>query len=145
MGLSFETTEDLRRTAIDRVARQTETGDQVGVPLEDPSRFGVAMPIIDPAHSQNSYLVYKLLLAPENLAPCTSGCGEFASLPRAADCSTPPVDERRRMSEWFIQGTPMPPPRESALGAAELPPLHHLDCSVMRALTRWIDAGARCD
>jgi hypothetical protein len=143
MGLRLETIDDLVRTAIDRVAHQTETGDRVGTPFDAPRRFGVAMPRIEPASPHNSYLVYKLLLLPENAAPCAAAaCAPFAALPGADHCDVLPELERRRLAEWFVLGDPMPLPRDPS-GARH--PGSTLDCGTLRALTRWIANGARCD
>jgi hypothetical protein len=143
MGLRLETTDDLVRTAIDHVAHQTETGDRVGAPFDAPRRFGVAMPRIEPANPHNSYLLYKLLLLPENAAPCASAaCAPFAGLPGADDCDVLPELERRRVAEWFVLGDPMPLPRDPS-GARH--PEATLDCATLRALTRWIATGARCN
>ena len=53
-------------TAIGKVAHQTQQGENgrdgdVNPVLDEPRRFGRAMPIIDPGNPGNSYLLYKIL------------------------------------------------------------------------------------
>lgn len=142
MGLSLESRDGLL-AAVNRVAHQTETGDGLGVSFEDAARFGVGMPLIDPNRAHGSYLVYKLLLEPQNLSPCPEGrpCSAFLSLPGAADCRPLPEDERRRLAEWFVLGAAMPLAWDCQGRRAH----RTLDCATLRALTTWIDSGARCD
>lgn len=145
MGLRLDSADALERTAIERVAHQTESGNTLGVPFTNPARFGVAMPIIDRRSAATSYLVYKLLLSPANLAPCREGWCAFDALPGARTCSPLPAAERERIAAWFVSGQAMPIVQHERLDAACVPPDNRpLDCGEMRALTRWIDAGARC-
>ena len=141
MGLRLDSWSGLRATAIEQVAHQTETGTTVGVPFTNPARFGVAMPIIDSGSPETSYLVYKLLLSPANLAPCHAGGCAFDALPGAQSCLPLPEQERERLSGRFVQGEPMPLFSDPACGPADN---RALDCGEMRALTRWIAGGARC-
>ncbi len=53
-------------TAIGRVAHQTDLGTTTGEVLENPARMGIDMLIIDPGRPDNSYLLYKLIVRPEN-------------------------------------------------------------------------------
>lgn len=142
MGLALGSREALQG-AVNRVARQTETGDAVGATFDDPARFGVGMPILAPNRANGSYLVYKLLLDPENLSPCAEGapCAAFLDLAGAGSCRPFPEEERRRLAEWFVLGAAMPLDRECDGQAAH----RHLDCASLRAVTSWIDSGARCD
>lgn len=142
MGLRLVSRDDVRR-ATNRVAHQTETSGVLGTPFDDPSRFGVGMAIIDPNRAHSSYLVYKLLLDPRNLAPCDGGasCATFLDLPGADGCRRFGADEERRIAEWFVQGEPMPLDR-GCDGAA---PPSRLDCATLRAITSWIESGAQCD
>jgi hypothetical protein len=136
MGLTLTSAAGLRSTAIERVARQTETGGDSGVPSSHPARFGTAMPVIEPGRAGFSYLVYKLLVGAARFEACqTAECAPFAALPGAAECAPWPDDERERLRDWFVRGEAMPPP------ASDAPPL---DCASLRALFRFIDDGARC-
>ena len=63
-GLVLETSNDVLNTAVGRVANGSNTGARAwkGDP---PGRiFGIDMPIVDPGNPGNSWLLYKLLLAP---------------------------------------------------------------------------------
>ena len=145
MGLRLDSADALERTAIERVAHQTETGNTLGVSFSDPARFGVAMPIIDQSSPATSYLVYKLLLSPANLAPCSADSCAFDALPGARSCLPLPEAERERMAAWFVPGQAMPIVEREAFDVSCLPSDNRpLDCGEMRALTRWIEAGARC-
>lgn len=139
VGLGLGSADDLGETLVGRVARETETGPFAAVPLEDPPRFGVNMPRVDAGRPSNSYLFYKLLLSPDAFASA-SGESTCQSRYRVAlppgECPLPSDEERRRLSEWFVLGDPMPPPNFAAarpLGREGLDALH-----------RWIAKGASC-
>jgi hypothetical protein len=70
MQLWLHSPDALSATAIGHVAKQTEVGPRTGVVLQNPLRFGVQMPRIDPGQPGNSYLLYKLLRKPENFSEC---------------------------------------------------------------------------
>ena len=110
MGLMLDSVTALQRTAINRVAHQTEVGASAGVSLVDPPRFGVQMPVIEPGSAANSYLAYKLLRNPENFGGPEERCQSAyrVALP-AGDCLAPSARERERMREWFVRLDPMPP------------------------------------
>ena len=136
MGLTLNSPSGLRATAIQRVARQTETGNDSGVPAVNPPRFGTAMPVIEPGRAAGSYLVYKLLAGPATIEPCRAPeCADFVDQPGALACEALAELERERLRDWFVRGSAMPPPE------SERPPL---DCASLRALLRFIDDGARC-
>lgn len=136
MGLTLNSPEGLRATAIQRVARQTETGNDSGVPSLHPPRFGTAMPVIEPGKAAGSYLVYKLLSGSARFEPCRSAdCAELADQPGAEACEAWPELERERLRDWFVRGSAMPPEYSEA---------PRLDCASLRALLRFIDDGARC-
>jgi hypothetical protein len=145
MGLRLDTWSGLEQTAIEHVAHQTETGNTVGVPFSNPARFGVAMPILDPNGPATSYLIYKLLLSPANLAPCATDSCAFEALPGAQSCVPLPGAERERLAAWFVQGAAMPIVESGVSDAGCLPSDNRpLDCGEMRAITRFIEGGARC-
>lgn len=109
MGLMLDSVTALQRTAINRVAHQTEVGASAGVSLVDPPRFGVQMPVIEPGSAANSYLAYKLLRNPENFrGPERCQSAYRVALP-AGDCLAPDARERERLREWFVRLDPMPP------------------------------------
>ena len=112
-GLLLDRPESFAKTALNRAARQTEIGAQVGVPLQDPVRFGVQMPIVDPGQPANSYLMYKLLRGEFShwLTPHDPGsCSSRYSVALGPDCVPPPAAELTRLREWFVRGAAMPPP-----------------------------------
>lgn len=132
-GLDLSSLSGVERTALGRVAHQTQIGPSADTPLQNPSRVGVQMPIIDPQQPGNSYMMYKLIRNESNfidgVAPGTSSYR--VALPSGnlvADAA-----ERERLREWFVRLDPMP-----AQGFS-------LELSEMRALQAWIKAGADLD
>jgi hypothetical protein len=139
MGLGLDTREALLATALRKVAHQTETAATFGVAQSHPARFGTAMPILDPGNAANSYLVYKLLIADLRLPECNDElCERFQGLAGPERCEPLSADERERLRNWFVRGEPMPP---------NDPPTspRPLDCASVRALVRFVDAGANCE
>jgi hypothetical protein len=151
-GLWLDSARHFTLTAVDRVARETETGDQSGgAPTPRGPRFGVQMALVDPRNPGGSYLMYKLLRNPSNFEPCPTGsslavCAQeadpavsaHAGLPLpAGELITPPPAELTRLQEWFVRGAPMPRPRGD-----ERPLSVHLQG--LRAVSRFIAAGASC-
>jgi len=130
MGLSFETADALVATAVGRTAHETESGASLGEVDQDPERFGVNMPIIDPGRPENSYLMYKLLIgsAPYELAP-----GE--ACPAGERCAVPDSAELDRLRAWFVRGEPMP------WLSAEEQFIHHDE---LRAIQTFIAQGDAC-
>lgn len=130
MGLSFESADAIVATAVGHPAHETETGDATGETNQNPERFGVNMPIIDPGRPDNSYVMYKLLIgtAPYELAP-----GE--ACPAGAPCDPPDPAEVERLREWFVRGEPMPwlSPAEQFV--------HHDE---LRAIQTFIAKGDAC-
>ncbi len=155
-GLWLDGRANFAVTAVNRVARQTEVGDRSGgVPLEQPKRFGVQMPLVQPGNPGNSYLLYKLLRSARSYQPCVfdenSAASSFCSIPVEAcaslypglpldpgsgKCLAPSDDELERLREWFVRGEAMPIPRpvDRSLGLQQL-----------RAISRFIAAGANCN
>lgn len=144
MGLRLDSRAGLAATAIGRVAHQSETGNTLGTPFSDPARFGVGMPIIFAGEPASSYLLYKLLLSPQNLEPCQGPSCAFESLPGARTCVPLPSGERERLASWFVVGDAMPIVEAGVDPACVPPESRPLHCGEMRALTRFIELGARC-
>jgi hypothetical protein len=151
-SLWLDTPSHFSLSAVNRIARETETGDQSGgVAAERGPRFGVRMALVDPRNPGGSYLMYKLLRHPGNFEPCPSGAssprcamaadpGEsvHALLPlREGESITPPVEELERLREWFVRGDPMPRPRPDGR------PLS-IYLQGLRAVSRFIASGADC-
>lgn len=156
-GLWLDGRSNVRVTAINRVARQTELGDRSGgVPLEQAARFGVRMPLIQPGNPGNSYLLYKLLRGqgsyepcaeeadPDPLRPSSTFCSQpadacvsaYPELPfEPGSCVAPSDAERERLREWFVRGEEMPIAR---------PENRHLGLQQLRAVSSFIAGGADC-
>ena len=139
MGLKLDGVDGLRETAIARVAHQTEVGVEGGVPLRDPLRFGVQMPVLDPGQPGNSYLLYKLFRNPESYRLSADQAGYCETLyPEVGmgdDCVRPDDDELTRLREWFVLGLPMP---------LEVPGGQPIYRPELEELARFIAAGADC-
>jgi hypothetical protein len=137
-GLDLSTGNALLATAIGRVAHQTDLGITTGAVLENPSRMGIGMPIIDPGRPDNSYLLYKLIVRPENYRSSASDPDVCDSDYRVAvdeGCLPPSEAERKRLGEWFVLGEPMP------LTEPDIA----LDRDRLQAIQRFIRAGADCE
>lgn len=135
MGLDLSSPE-LARHGLQQVARETEWGPQTGVPLENPSRFGVAMPRVEEGRPDNSYLIYKLLGAPA-LYQDPNCASEYSVAP--GDCPQPPEAELSRLGNWFLLGQAMPIPMPDQSDAEPHPELALRD---LRMIRRWIWASA---
>lgn len=121
-GLDFSSNAGLQATAVSRVAHGTQTGEHADKGEVSPSRFGRAMPIIDPTRPGNSYLLYKLLSSEANGAPGSDAAAEKAR-----------VDEIARLRAAVVVGMPMPP----ADGASK-----PLDQQQLEQISDWILLGA---
>jgi hypothetical protein len=148
-GLVLSDAFGLLTTAISKVAHQTELGSKTGVPLEDPVRMGVQMPIIDPARPDNSYLLYKLLRREQNFDADSSSFDVIdgvcdtrydVGFPAGGPCAPPGAAESERLREWFVRGDPMPPTVVASSGLV----LKHLYREELRTIQAWIRQGARC-
>jgi hypothetical protein len=128
MGLDLSSPAGVQATAVNQVAHQTETGPNSGVVMENPDRFGVQMPLIDPSRPGNSYLLYKLLRHPRVWE--RSPCETRYRVDPAGQCPEPSASERDRLREWFVTGQPMP------MGGGDLT---RADLDVLQA---WILYGA---
>jgi hypothetical protein len=151
-SLWLDTPSHFSLTAVSRIARQTETGDQSGgVAAERSPRFGVRMALVDPHNPGGSYLMYKLLRNLRNFEPCPAdatsptcataadpGESVHALLPLPeGELITPSAAEVERLHEWFVHGDPMPRPR------ADGRPLS-IYLQGLRAVSRFIASGADC-
>jgi hypothetical protein len=131
MALRLDSGASLRETAISRASREVE-GPRAGVPIVDPARFGVGMPIIDPGSPSSSYLVYKLITKPENFGSGDAGCRttHLVPLPEGT-CLPGTAAERARLQDWFVRLDPMPPAGNALAGVGDL-----------RTLSDFIRSGA---
>jgi hypothetical protein len=132
MGLSLKTTRDLRETAIARVAHESGPSGTPTTALENPPRFGTAMPIIDPGSPETSFLVYKLFENPRNFGSDGGCSGSLHKVPMpAGTCLLAPPAERARLAGWFVDGDSMPPGNGGLSGGI----------ADLRSLLRFIDDG----
>jgi hypothetical protein len=115
MGLDLHSAEAIVRTAVGQVAHEAQTGEHADEPNVAPTRFGRAMPLIDPGSPGNSYLLYKLLVSPSY----------------AASAAAPDAAEIERLRASVVVGMPMPP------AGGEPVPLDALE-----VLSGWIASGA---
>lgn len=124
-GLDLAGAARLRATALGHVAHETQTGEHASAAEASPSRFGRAMPLLDPSRPGNSYLLYKLLANPANGAPGSDAAAEQGRL-----------DELERLRSSVVVGLPMPPPdgRSAPITPQQL-----------QAISDWILAGAKAD
>lgn len=120
-GLDLSTPAKIAATAF-HVAHGTQTGEHADDPEISPSSFGRAMPVLDPTHPGNSYLLYKLLASADNGAK-----GATAELEQAR------LDELARLRATVVVGLPMPP----SDGRGK-----ELDQAQMQQISAWIAAGA---
>lgn len=98
MGLDLSSSDGLATTALGVAAHGTQTGEHASDPDESPTRFGRAMPLIDPRVPGNSYLVYKLLA--NRRTPL--------EVPFPGPDGEEPA-EVRRIRNTIVVGMPMPP------------------------------------
>lgn len=137
MGLSLDSRFGLVTTAIGHVAHETDLGPHAGTPIDNPPRFGLAMPIIDPGRPDTSYLLYKLLVNDRNYGDDTQRCTSHYKVPLPdGTCLPPSPEERERLRDWFVRGEPMPlrePPDSPGWSVTQ---------DDLRAIQRFIAAGA---
>jgi hypothetical protein len=152
MGLDLSSIPALRETAIGRVAHQAEVGPSGGVPLVNPPRMGVQMPLIDAGRPGNSYLIYKLLLRAANFdAPSDEQLTADERARRAActpsyrsqlpegETRVASEAERMRLRNWFVRGEGMP-----LLAREADPDTSPLTLDALHEIQRWIAQGANC-
>jgi uncharacterized membrane protein YgcG len=129
-NLDLSTFEAFQRTAIGHVAHQTLSGP-TSTPEVLATRFGASMPLIDRNQPGNSYLLYKILIAPTlwPAAGAIPAAGEYPNQPVGGDIK-PSDDELARLQESFVMGGTMP------LG------IDSFKIDQARAIQAWIASGA---
>jgi hypothetical protein len=124
-GLDLSTPAKVYATAVGHAAHETQTGEHADEAEVTPSRFGRAMPLIDPTRPGNSYLLYKALVNEANTAPLPDAKRERQRL-----------DEIARLRAAIIVGMPMPPTNGKG---------NQLDDAALDQLSAWIQQGAPTD
>jgi hypothetical protein len=128
-GLVLDTSAGVGATALNRIAQGSNTGGRSTSAPASGRHFGVDMPIIDPGNPGNSWLMYKVEMAPpptlaEPMPPygCTSGLLEkqvtFAFAPLVPQAQRKADDIERSILNDFVLGREMPFPSPGAGGYA---------------------------
>lgn len=132
-GLVLDSASGVTRTAIGRVAQGANTGGAAAPPEPPGKVFGVNMPLVDPGNPGNSWLLYKVELAPAPVvdagAPARLACagppGAPASAVPAPDYfplvpAAPYADEiERAILNDYVLGREMPYPVAQVRSPAE--------------------------
>jgi hypothetical protein len=137
-GLDLNNPLRISATAIGHTAHGTQTGEHADDVDRSSPRFGKAMPIIDPGFPGNSYILYKLLSNPTNLAI-------LADRPSDAEVA--------RLRAGVVVGMPMPPadkpPLFTQLPLEPDPAMRQVEegkyKASIEALSTWIIQGAPTD
>ncbi|WP_394826561.1 hypothetical protein [Pendulispora albinea] len=149
-GLVLDTPVGVEATAIGHTSRivavTSNTGPR-GRPRAPGRQFGVDVPLVDPRAPGNSWLLYKLLIAPPpppgtpashrlkcDGSPGTAPQGHVPPPVPIADLSD---DERARLSE-FVGGNVMPYPPNPGTGDRS----ENLSFDELQRISGWIDQGA---
>lgn len=148
-GLLLETSQGVLATAIGRVAQGSNTGATAGAGGPPYPKFGIDVPIIDPGDPGNSWVMYKLLLAPR---PTVDGgildgtnCGGVAVPPTTGPSPLTAWvemsdDERARLSNYVL-GNQMPyPPAPGKDDRSQ-----NLTLDELERIRAWIAEGATVD
>jgi hypothetical protein len=153
-GLIMTTAAGIQATAVARVAQGANTGTIARA--EPPGRsFGVDMPIIDPTAPSDSWLMYKLLLAPPPACSSTPGtaCGASDAgadggatgapvdrYPTLSPAWAPLSDDERATLSSYVPGREMPFPADPS--AAPSSSLSALTADELDTVSTWISQGA---
>ncbi|MDB4946610.1 MAG: hypothetical protein JWP97_6144 [Labilithrix sp.] len=119
-GLRLTTSTDVARTALGRVAQGANLGPHANLVTTSERRFGVDMPLVDPGSPGNSWLLYKVEIAPlpapvPNPRPvtCEAARSEAPASPFAPlvpGAAGPASEAERGVLSDHVQGQPMPYP-----------------------------------
>lgn len=153
-GLILDSSGGIAGTSIGRVAQGSNTGARAGIAEPPGALFGVDMPIVDPGNPSNSWLMYKLLLAPEQpAADETNGPLTNATCATKTPTLQPPPqvtpapsaisdDERTRLSDYVL-GNQMPYPPNPGSSATDISNLtQDLTHDELERVRAWIAQGA---
>lgn len=141
--------EGVQNTAIRRVAQAANTGARAGVGSQTSRVFGVDMPLIQPGDPGNSWLLYKVLLAPPPIvdpaAPitpklrCRTKANVLSDAATIVQTEITPSDAERAVLNDAVMGREMPyPPAPGPLSYAT----SALSFEERQRLRLWIAQGA---
>ncbi len=150
-GLLLTTSSGVRNTALNRAAQGANTGALRKVGPENPDLeravFGVNMALIKPKDPGNSWLMYKLLLAPPPALPpaspyalplCKNRGPVLAGAYTPLADTKPPTDAEQQVLRDNVSGREMPYPTPSPRDYLELP----LTFQERELVRLWIAQGA---
>jgi hypothetical protein len=126
-SLVLDTSAGVSATALSRIAQGSNTGPRSSNPPAAGHFFGIDMPIVDPGNPGNSWLMYKIDLAPlpPDTGPiprfaCTNGLTEpdvkFVFAPLVPEAQRTADESERAVLSDFILGREMPFPVLSPRG-----------------------------
>lgn len=144
-SLVLDSSLGIKITAVNRVAQASNTSGR-STPLAPRRIFGLNMPLVDPGNPGNSWLLYKMLLAPLPPAPripsaysCTSPTvPAIAAYTPLAPYSEAPTERETRALQDFLPGREMPFPAPGAEAYEQLP----LTFAERERVRLWIAEGA---
>lgn len=149
-GLVLDTSIGVRNTAIGPVSHGSNTGPKAGAGSPPGHVFGVDMPIVDPGDPGNSWLMYKLLLAPlptqdggvniRTKCDNTPGDPPVASFGPGTTYAKMSDAERARLTDYIL-GNQMPYPPQP--GKDDLS--QNLSLDELQRVRAWIAQGAAVD
>lgn len=143
-SLVLDTTVGLKNTALDRAAQGSTTGG-TSRPLAPGRVFGINMPLVDPGSPGNSWLLYKILLAPlpKPGTPLSYTCTAPPAPPKVYTPNGPyseaPTDLETAVLQDYVPGREMPYPSTGAATSYGQLPLTFNERELVRL---WIAQGA---
>ena len=143
-SLVLDTTIGLKGTALGRAAQGSTTGGTAR-PLAPGRVFGINMPLVDPGNPGNSWLLYKMLLAPlpKPGRPISYTCTVPLAPPVVYTPNGPyseaPTDLETAVLQDYVPGREMPYPVAGAATIYEQLPLTFNERELVRL---WIAQGA---
>ena len=142
-SLVLDTTIGIKGTTLGRPAQGANTGGKAQA-LAPGRVFGINMPLVDPGNPGNSWLLYKMLLAPLPKAgtplsyTCTSPLAPSVVYTPNGPYSPAPTDRETAVLQDYVPGREMPYPVAKPTVYEELP----LTFNERELVRIWIAQGA---
>jgi hypothetical protein len=142
-SLVLDTTIGIKGTALGRPAQGANTGGKAQA-LAPGRVFGINMPLVDPGNPGNSWLLYKMLLAPLPKAgtplsyTCVSPLAPSVLYTPLTPYSQAPTDRETAVLQDYVPGREMPYPVPRPTVYEELP----LTFNERELVRMWIAQGA---